>query len=187
MFVESLLDQLKQHDRQIGIQDIRLAELDLRYQILETVSYGGVMIWKICDYLRRKQDAMTGRTLSLYSKPFYTEQFGYKMCGRVYLYGDGFGKGTHLSFYFVVMRGEYDALIPWPFRKRVTLSLLDQERGGRDIMESFEPDTTSNSFTRPTREMNVASGCPQFVSHTVLEMSRYVKDDTLFLKIEVSD
>lgn len=182
-----LMDQLRHHDRQIGIQDIRLAELDLRYQVLQTASYGGVMIWKICDYSRRKQEAVIGRTLSLYSQPFYSDQFGYKMCGRVYLQGDGIGKGSHLSFYFVVMRGEYDALLQWPFRKQVTLALLDQDRSGRDILERFEPDPCSNSFTRPTSEMNIASGCPQFVCHRILEMPSYIKDDTLFLKIEVSD
>ena len=29
------------------------------------------------------------------------------------------GKGTHMSMFFVVMRGEYDALLPWPFVQKV--------------------------------------------------------------------
>ena len=57
--------------------------------------------------------------MSLYSQPFYTDRYGYKMCGRVYLNGDGMGKGTHLSLFFVLMRGEYDALLEWPFRQKV--------------------------------------------------------------------
>lgn len=37
----------------------------------------------------------------------------------MYLNGDGTGKGTHLSLFFVVMKGDYDALLPWPFRHKV--------------------------------------------------------------------
>jgi len=29
------------------------------------------------------------------------------------------GKGSHMSLFFVVMKGEYDALLPWPFRQKV--------------------------------------------------------------------
>ncbi|XP_056021759.1 TNF receptor-associated factor 3-like isoform X2 [Ostrea edulis] len=155
--------QIQQHERQLGIMDLRMAELDLRFQVMETASYNGVLMWKIRDYLRRKEDARTGKTISLYSQPFYTGRFGYKMCARVYLNGDGVGKGTHLSLFFVVQRGEYDALLPWPFKQKVTLMLLDQENGTRNLVDSFRPDITSSSFKRPTSEMNVASGCPLFV------------------------
>lgn len=54
---------------------------------------------------------------------FYTSKYGYKMCLRIYLNGDGTGRGTHLSLFFVVMRGHSDALLKWPFNQKVTLSL----------------------------------------------------------------
>ena len=50
---------------------------------------------------------------------FYTAKYGYKLCLRLYLNGDGTGKRTHLSLFIVIMRGEYDALLPWPFRNKV--------------------------------------------------------------------
>jgi len=59
---------------------------------LENTSYNGTLVWKIKDYMRRKRDAVAGRTLSLYSQPFYTSRYGYKMCARIYLNGDGMGK-----------------------------------------------------------------------------------------------
>ena len=62
------------------------------------------MIWKIGDYRQRKLQAVGGRILSLYSQPFYTSRYGYKMCARIYLNGDGVGRGTHLSLFFVVMQ-----------------------------------------------------------------------------------
>lgn len=41
------------------------------------------------------------------------------MCLRLYLNGDGTGRGTHLSLFFVVMRGPNDALLRWPFNQKV--------------------------------------------------------------------
>lgn len=43
------------------------------------------------------------------------------MCLRIYLNGDGTGRGTHLSLFFVVMRGHSDALLKWPFNQKVSL------------------------------------------------------------------
>ncbi|XP_062595865.1 TNF receptor-associated factor 3-like [Saccostrea cucullata] len=178
-------ESIQQHERQLGLMDLRMAELDLRFQVLETASYNGTLMWKIRDYKRRKEDAKSGRTISLYSQPFYTGRFGYKMCARVYLNGDGVGKGTHLSLFFVVQRGEYDALLPWPFKQKVTLMLLDQDSGTRHLADSFRPDVSSSSFKRPTTDMNVASGCPLFVSHSVLETPTFLRDDTIFIKVMV--
>ena len=109
-------------ENQMGMHAVRLAEHELRFQIMETANYEGVLLWKIKDFARRKRDADSGKTLSLYSQPFYTSRYGYKMCARIYLNGDGMGKGTHVSLFFVVMRGDYDALLPWPFRQKVSQS-----------------------------------------------------------------
>jgi len=108
------------------------------------------------------------------------------MCLRVYLNGDGMGKGSHVSVFFVVMRGNYDALLRWPFRQKVTLMLLSD--GQREhVVDAFRPDPTSSSFKKPTTEMNIASGCPLFASLDVLDSpaSGYVRDDQLFLKAVV--
>lgn len=71
------------HDAQFANLDIQIAELDLRFQLVETASFDGNLLWKIRDYKRRKLDAVQGRTISLYSQPFYTSRRGYKMCARV--------------------------------------------------------------------------------------------------------
>ena len=167
------------------MHDVRLAEFDLRFQCLESAGYNGVLIWKIRDYKRRKQDAVSGRTLSLYSQPFYTSPFGYKMCARVYLNGDGMGKGTHMSLFFVIMKGDYDALLPWPFRQKVSLTLLDVTSSRKHMTDTFRPDPTSTSFRQPLSDMNIASGCPLFVAQSVLETPTYIKDDTLYIKVTV--
>lgn len=182
---DDVRNRVRAIEQSISMHDIRLAEYDLRFQCLETASYDGTLVWKIRDYARRKRDAVTGPTSSLYSQPFYTSKFGYKMCARVYLNGDGMGKGSHMSLFFVIMKGDYDSLLSWPFRQKVTLSLLDQESGRHNMSDTFRPDPTSTSFKKPTAEMNVASGCPLFVAQSVLESNMYLKDDTIFIKISV--
>ena len=66
-----------------------------------------------------------GCIISMYSPPFYTGRNGYKMCIRAYLNGDGSGEGIRLSIGFVLMKGEYDSLLQWPFKYKVSLILVD--------------------------------------------------------------
>ena len=106
------------------------------------------------------------------------------MCLRLYPNGDGMGRGTHVSLFFVLMRSPSDATLSWPFRQKVTLSLLDQT-GNDHILESFRPDPSSSSFKRPVSDMNIASECPMFVCQSTLETSKYVVDDVMFIKATV--
>jgi len=110
------------------------------------------------------------------------------MCARIYLNGDGMGRGTHISVYFVVMcgrlRGQYDALLRWTFRQKVTFMLLDQDNT-EHVIDAFRPDPSSSSFQRPRRETNIASGCPMFFSLAELDSHAYVRDDIMFLKVTV--
>ena len=159
-------------------------ELDLMVQALQATSYNGEFIWKIPEVARRTREAQMGKTLSLYSAPFFTSRFGYRLCLRVYLNGDGAGKGTHLSFFLTIMRSEYDGLLKWPFQQMVTLLLLDQDKRA-NIVQAFRPEPSSSSFQKPKTAMNIASGCPKFAPLSVLSNPSYVKEDTLYLKVIV--
>ncbi|XP_022093905.1 TNF receptor-associated factor 2-like [Acanthaster planci] len=184
-FTEKQEKRLHSQDQMLTLKNIALAEQELRIQALEAVSYDGVLLWRISEYKRRRQDAVSGKTTSFYSPVFYTSRHGYKMSARIYLNGDGMGKHSHLSLFFVVMRGRHDALLPWPFQQKVTFMLLDQNN--RDhIVDAFRPDPSSSSFRKPNSDMNIASGCPLFVTQELLNASdNYVKDDTMFIKVIV--
>ena len=176
--------RLDRTEHQLALHEIQLSEQDLQVRMLEATSYDGVYLWKIDHFSRRFQEAVSGKTPSIYSPPFYVGRFGYKVCARLYPNGDGMGKGKHLSMFFVVMRGEYDALLPWPFVQKVHFKLLDQDRV-RDACDAFRPDPQSSSFKRPTSDMNIASGCPTFISHQELRRGGYIRNDTLFIKVTV--
>ena len=176
--------RVESHDHQLALRNVSLADLEELVRQQQESCYDGTLLWKINDYGRRKNDAITGRQDSFYSPCFYTSRHGYKMCARIYLNGDGMGKDTHISVFFVVMRGQFDALLRWPFRQKVTIMLLDQDNV-EHVIDAFRPDPNSSSFQRPRREMNIASGCPLFCALTELNKHAYVRDDTMFMKVIV--
>lgn len=183
---QSVQQQITAQDRVMASHDIKLAEHSLRLDMMDCKNTDGVLLWKITEIRRRQRDAMSGKTPSIYSQPFYTSPNGYKMCARLYLNGDGMGRDTHLSLFFVVMRGEYDSLLPWPFRQKISFTLVDQD-GQRNISDAFRPDPRSSSFQKPKTEINIASGCPLFVALSTLDTGGYIKDDAMFIKVVVDN
>ncbi|XP_042526177.1 TNF receptor-associated factor 2 [Dipodomys spectabilis] len=180
--IEALTSKVQQLERSIGLKDLAMADLEQKVLELEASTYDGVFIWKISDFARKRQEAVAGRTPAIFSPAFYTSKYGYKMCLRVYLNGDGTGRGTHLSLFFVVMKGPNDALLRWPFNQKVTLMLLDQDNR-EHVIDAFRPDVTSSSFQRPVGDMNIASGCPLFCPVSKMEAKNsYVRDDAVFIK-----
>uniref|UniRef100_A0A8C7CZH8 TNF receptor-associated factor n=1 Tax=Oncorhynchus kisutch TaxID=8019 RepID=A0A8C7CZH8_ONCKI len=180
--IENLSNKVRQLERTLTMRDLQLAETDQTLRELQFCTFDGVFVWKIADFSRRRQDAVAGRTPAMFSPAFYSSKYGYKMCLRLYLNGDGTGRGTHLSLFFVVMRGKCDALLKWPFSQKVTLMLLDQNNR-EHIIDAFRPDVSSTSFQRPISEMNIASGCPLFCPLAKLTgKSSYLRDDTIFIK-----
>ena len=168
----------------LALRNVMLTDLDEYVRQQEVSSHDGILLWKITEFAKKRQDAVSGQQTSFYSPCFFTSRYGYKMCARIYLNGDGIGRGTHISVFFVVMRGEYDALLRWPFRQKVTFMLLDQNNV-EHVIDSFRPDPNSSSFQRPRRETNIASGCLTFCPLLQLNDHAYVRDDTMFLKVMV--
>ena len=182
--ITGLKAQVSKLEKMVRSKNAELEDRDFRLSLIENSNHDGSMIWKIPQFSQRKADAENGKYTSIFSLPFYSGRYGYKMCLRLYIMGDGIGKGTHLSLFFVVMHGEFDNILQWPFTHKVTFKLINQA-GGRDIVDTFQPDPTSSSFRKPKSDMNIASGCPRFVSHTELERGGFIVDDTVFIKCSV--
>ncbi|XP_054460049.1 TNF receptor-associated factor 5 [Anoplopoma fimbria] len=186
----TLEENLKHHSGLLDLHTAQLSRNKQHLQELEATSYDGKLIWKIEDFRRRREAEVRGQPPCLTSVPFHTGTCGYKMASKVYLNGDGDGRGSHLSLYVVLMPGDFDALLPWPFRQTVSLSVLDQSGAANHRSLSFRPDPMSKSFQRPAAEStsNVAVGFSSFLPLNKLETPQnaaYVKDDTLFVKVKV--
>ena len=85
------------------------------------------------------------------------------------------------------MKGEYDAILNWPFKKRITFTLIDQEdepRKRRNITKVIKKSDAKSDLERPTVE-NEGRGRRNFISHKTLYSRRYLVEDTLFIQFEI--
>ena len=184
------LEQVELKNAQGRIRKLEQVELKVAQKAirkLEEKVHTWKMVWKIDELSRKMSEAKTGIKAIIESDPFYIEYPGYKLKVLFCPNGFGFGENTHLSVYIVVMKGQYDAILPWPFNKEVTFTLIDQEEDllkRENVVSEITPDNTKY-FSRPEVEQNPARGKSELISHTGLQTRRYVVDDTLFLQVEI--
>jgi len=148
-----------------------------------------VIVWKIVNFSEIFRQAKTGEIKRVDDAPFYTESYGYRLKARIYPNGFGNHTDTHLSVSFVVMKGEYDSILPWPFEKKMTFTLIDQQEDSverENVIEQLIPKNKPKYFARPIHcEENPGWGISRFISHEKLFSRRYLVDDTIFLQVEV--
>jgi hypothetical protein len=165
-----------------------IEQLQQMCQDSTNISTDGTLTWRVEHVSEKMADAQSERQTSIYSPIFYSSPTGYKMRARLFLFGDGNARRTHMSLFFLLMKGDYDAILKWPFHYKVTFCLLDQTGNNRHIIDSFHPDVKSNSFQRPKDNTNIASGIPKFFPLPMLlqDDNAYVREDTLYIKIIIA-
>lgn len=177
------LDDLKKENDNLVLK-VSAQEKEIQKTRMESPTF----VWKITGFSEILRQAKHGRNNKMDSEPFYTGQYGYKLKLSVNPNGDGSGRNTHLSAFVIVMRGEYDGLLPWPFHQKVTFSLVDQQEDTderENVVMHFRANTKLENFARPTAEENPGRGYARFVSHERLKTRRYLMDDTLFIQVDV--
>ena len=112
-----------------------IEELKMNFEEHHYVSTDGTLTWRVDRVAERMADAQSERQTSIYSPVFYSSSTGYKMQARLYLYGDGNARRTHMSLFFLLVKGEFDALLSWPFGYKVTFCLFDQTGNNRHIID----------------------------------------------------
>ena len=144
--------------------------------------------WRIDRFFSEVlRKAKSGEETIKDSSPFY--KYGYKCKISINPNGSGSGENTHLSVYLVIMKGEYDVTLTWPFNKNTTFTLIDQqenEHNRENIVKSITLDPKPSSFARPVKNENSGWGFPKFVSHEELQKRRYVVDDTIFFQVHIT-
>ena len=143
--------------------------------------------WRIDGFSEVLRKAKNRVETSIDSSPFY--RYGYKCKLNVTPNGQGFAENTHLTVFLIIMKGEYDASLTWPFHKKVTFTLIDQKENANDrknIVRSFTSDSKRKSFERPVKEENVGWGLDKFVSHKELQKRCYTVDDAIFIQVHIT-
>ena len=150
-----------------------------------------VFLWRIDGFSEILKKAKNEGKEKIYSDPLYTKTetdgFGYKLKVLICPNGIGDAKNIPLSVFIIIMKGEYDAILPWHFNKEVKFTLIDQQDkpGKRDDKTAELIGQNIPSFTRPTTEENIGIGFKCFISHEELKSQHYIVDDTLFLQVEI--
>ncbi len=120
------------------------------------------------------------------STPFYTSERGYKLQLDVYPNGWGASKGTHLSLYVYLLKGEYDHELQWPFNANITIQLLNWSGDSDHIQYTIRHNYARIEYRTRVIEGVAAPGgwgYEPFASHSVLNDSNYVNEDKLCFKI----
>ena len=147
-----------------------------------------VHTWKIDGFQEILEQARAENVVRIESQPFYTGECGYKF--RLRLYPNGFfaGRNTHLSVFFLLMKGDFDSILKWPFDKRVTFTLIDQDENLNDrenITRTIQVDRKQQNWnSRPREENNTSRGFADFVQHNVLMKRCYIRDDSIFIQVK---
>ena len=98
----------------------------------------------------------------------------------VYANGHRSGKGTHISVYVYLMKGEFDNFLKWPFRGEVVIQLKKSEPPHFRRVYRLRDDTPDECAGKPTEEMNESGrGFSQYISHDELYAGRYLKNNQL--------
>ena len=128
-----------------------------------------------------------GINAELYTPPLYTSPFGYKYSAKVVLGAKG-GSGEtaqHMAFYIVIMQGDYDEILQFPFPYPIKITLLNMSAGRADIERTLYPDPAKLHFQKPYKNMNPAIGFSRFCSHSELTRGGFVREDTIYFRIEI--
>ena len=142
----------------------------------------------ITDFHRKLFEANEENMLgTIEGNPFYTSPHAYKLRMEVDINERREQFKDHMGVYIHVMKSEHDAILSWPFKKKYTFTLIDQqdnEGERKNIVKIFSPQD-QHHFKRPRKKENMAIGFPCFVSHATLQTRKYIKDDTVFITVSV--
>ena len=133
-------------------------------------------VFTMTDFQKHKSNSD-----SWYSPPVYTHPTGYKICLQVIANGCGIGKGTHLSVFVHLMRGDFDDQLRWPLRGAVNIQLLNQEEENHHVIRTlgFSEGVAASKVVTG----NIAptgSGLRCFYPHSDLK-PKYLKNDCIKL------
>ncbi|CAK9805610.1 TNF receptor-associated factor 4 [Anthophora quadrimaculata] len=144
----------------------------------------GRLLWRIDRYKEKMTEAKEN-DCALYSPIFLNKEYGYTLRLEVFLNGIGQWKDRHIIGCLRVQAGKWDPLLDWPCVLKAAVTLRNQENPANDIKKLVKA-VGRNKSNCP--DENKEPGIYMFIPHTTLtRYSGYVKDNALFLDIQVKD
>ncbi|CAO4361250.1 unnamed protein product [Caenorhabditis nigoni] len=122
---------------------------------------------------------------SLFSQPFYSHGYGYKMMAVAAPYGDGLAFREYFSVFVCIMKGEWDDILEWPFRCDVSFSILSDDKKElltKTIYVNKMPEI-QEYLERPEGLRNGTFGFQNFLP--LAKITEFAADGDIFIQIKV--
>ena len=149
-------DQIKQQGDQIKQDRVQIKQLE---EQIKTLMKFNKLVLPPVDIVMDEFRKRRWNDDDWYSPPFYSHLGGYKMCLNVCANGYGKGKGTHVSVFVCLMKGEFDDDLQWPFSGTVTIQLKGTNP------QHLVLDDDDDVVCKPTEGRNAGWGRSHFISH----------------------
>ena len=149
----------------------------------------------VCDFTLTEFTKRKQFSNNYYSPPFYTHTNGYRIILKVCVNGRHATKGTHISVYVSLMRGEYDSDLDWPFLGDVIVELINWREDNNHLMHTivFNKQTDPDCLSRVTTIFDLSNigwnGSDDVFPHSSLPYNpvtntEYLHDDCLRFRVK---
>lgn len=141
-------------------------------------------IWSVENIEEKIAQHRAEKFKYLESKPFYTNIPGHRM--EMHLYPD-YDQSGYLGLYAILVQGEFDDQIPWPFTNRYEMSLVSRDENDVPYDIIIPRNVPTCNFEKPPPNNKVGCGFGQFLSIATLlsKKNLYLYDGGIAIKIMV--
>ena len=98
-----------------------------------------------------------------------------------------YGDTGYMGVYIHLMKSDRDGSLPWPFTKRYTLVLVDQQDDPSQQQNITDVQVPGGEiyFKRPRQRENEGVGVSRFVKHSTLRTRQYIRGYAVYIKVYV--
>lgn len=79
---EEKANKIEELERKLAYSEVQVTQLSQNVLSKDNCSFNGELVWRIENWSEVRAKAVAGTVTSLFSPPFYTSKYGYKMCVR---------------------------------------------------------------------------------------------------------
>jgi hypothetical protein len=121
------------------------------------------------------------------SEPVHTSQSGYRIALACEIHMDEKYQKRYVSVSFMILPGEFDAILSWPFQFPITLTLVDLTAVKKHIHHSIPLNVRTEAFDRPLGNAITPFKIGQFCSVDILEKNNnYIQDGSMYIQMHIN-
>ena len=156
--------------------------IDLRKHIYLTqnIRYDGKIEWTINNISHHIREAHHNHDWQIYSPHAYQGPQGIKFGLTLFPVGTEKTFAQYSSINFYIMKGSSDEHVDWPFKGKITISLIN---GDLKHTNTFLTNPCQTSFQRPTTPTNMPYSLHKFLP--LSKLKEYIYEDNIHLECEV--